>query len=51
MSVDKLESFQRPELHGSSIAVAEGHIVVDEQHVWQVGQLELAGDGVALLAG
>ena len=31
--------------------MGEGHLVVDEQHVWEVGQLELAGDGVALLAG
>ena len=51
MSIDELESLEGVELQSSSIGVAEGDIIVGEQHVRQVGQGELGRDGVALLAG
>ena len=51
VSVDQLEGLQWQEVHGGATAVAEVHLVVDEEHVGQVGQGELGSDVVALLAG
>ena len=51
MSVHQFESLQWQEVHGGTIAVSEVHLVVDEEHVGEVGQRELASDTVTLLAG
>ena len=51
MSVHQFESLQWEEVNGGTIAVSEVHLVVDEEHVGQVGQGELGSDVVALLAG
>ena len=51
MGVDQLESLQGQELHSGTTAVPEVDLVVDEEHVGQVGQRELGGDVVVLLAG
>ena len=51
MSVDQLESLQRQEVHAGPIAVPEVDLVVDEEHVGEVGQRELGSDVVALLGG
>lgn len=51
MSVDQLESLQWEEVHGGATAVSEVDLVVDEEHVGEVGQRELSCDVVALLAG
>ena len=51
MSVHQFESLQWQELQCGPIAVPEVHLVVDEQHIGEVGQGELASDVVALLAG
>ena len=51
MSVHQFESLQGQEVHGGATAVPEVDLVVDEEHVGEVGQGELAGDVVALLAG
>ena len=51
MGVDQLESLQGQELHGGTTAVPEVDLVVDEEHVGEVGQGELASDVVALLGG
>ena len=51
MSIDELESLEGVELQSGSIGVAEGDLIVGEQHVRQVGQRELGRDGVSLLAG
>ena len=51
MSVDQLESLQWEEVHGGATAVSEVDLIVDEEHVGEVGQRELSCDVVALLAG
>ena len=51
MSVHEFESLQWEEVDGGAIAVSEVHLVVDEEHVGEVGQRELASDTVALLTG
>ena len=51
MSVHQFESLKWQEVHGGTIAVSEVHLVVDEEHVGEVGQRELASDTVTLLAG
>ena len=51
MSVHQFESLQWQELQCGPIAVPEVHLVVDEQHIGEVGQGELTSDVVALLAG
>ena len=51
MGVDQLQSLQRQEVHGGPVAVAEVHLVVDEEHVGEMGQRELGSDVVVLLAG
>ena len=50
MSVHQFEGLQWQEVHGGPTAVSEVHLVVDEEHVGEVGQRELGSDVVVLLA-